>query len=381
MKEFNIPEKLTSLRQLHLRSSAKIWSESESIEQFIVTCNSDDLDFRFQDPSDYQEFQDKYWVTFMKELGPKDPLLVASEENPYLFWYEGVVPFFNSTNGEYLVQPYINNSIVLKLPKRPPESEVDGYELANALSSYSAISSWLFTDEDPEKQKEFKYKNSGANTLGDLHFTEEIFNTEPELFIKNVGRYSVYFSPAYAEFYEKQYGKPLLYDNPTELIANSLAPIQPKPSYDLNNDSGTYLSFGAAMQKLVALMWTDNDVWQLIITKDKAAHKPGQTIKLIEQLLGYNYPFYLDLVLEEDENISYEKTRDKWVWTYNEETCGSLVHKTTERGLIAGKQYNNPQLPLQELVLVIPAPPKQASLAPVALMSYDTDNSGYPFSC
>ncbi|PKG39284.1 hypothetical protein [Psychromonas sp. Urea-02u-13] len=378
MKEFNIPEKLTSLRQLHLRSSAKIWSESESIEQFLVTCNSEELDFRFQDPSDYSEFKDKYWVTFMKELGPKNPLKVACKDNPYLFWYEGVVPFFNTTNGEYLVQPYINNSIVLKLPKAP---EVGGYELANALSSYSAISSWLFTDEDPQKQKEFEYKNSGANTLGDLHFTEELFNTDPELFIKNVGRYSVYFSPAYAIFYEKEYGKPLLYDNPTELIANSLAPIQPKPSYDLNNDTGTYLSFGAAMQKLVALMWTDNDVWKLIITKDKDAHKPGQTIKLIEQLLGYNYPFYLDLVLEEDENIVYDQAQDKWVWLYDEETCNSLVHKQGERGLKAGKKYNNPQLPLQELILAIPAPPKQASLSPVALMSYNTDNSGYPFSC
>jgi len=165
-----------------------------------------------------------------------------------------------------------------------------------------------------------------------------------------------------------------------ELIPTILDPKVPRPSYDLSDDASLYISFGAVMANLVSLLWTNEDMQKLFITKDLDSHKPGQTIKLLKDILEYDYPFHLDLLLFEDEDAIYsedESGRGNWSWQYDEQTCNAF-----EEGLLnPDTRYDNPQLPLQGMELVVPVPPKVEAMEPVALNRYNIDDSAFPFTC
>ena len=391
IKPLNILTDLTRLRDLHLQSIAQIWTDSDGIEQFISQCNKENLDFRTVDPSSFngESFKDKYWVKMLLQLGPKNPEQTVEikkiddegDYNTYLFWYEEIAPYYNELSGQYMLQPYLNNRITLKLPKKPvvPAGENESHFLTRAIASFIHESPWMF-NEKLESQQSLTYKDSKASSLGDLSLVEDFFGYECALFIKAYGRYCVYFSAAYQEFYQQKYNKPLDCRSPVELIPTILDPKVPRPSYDLSDDASLYISFGAVMANLVSLLWTNEDMQKLFITKDLDSHKPGQTIKLLKDILEYDYPFHLDLLLFEDEDAIYsedESGRGNWSWQYDEQTCNAF-----EEGLLnPDTRYDNPQLPLQGMELVVPVPPKVEAMEPVALNRYNIDDSAFPFTC
>lgn len=391
IKPLNILTDLTRLRDLHLQSIAQVWTESDEIELFISQCNKEGLDFRTVSPVSFNDgyYKDMYWVKMLIQLGPKKPAEAmevkriddSGEFNRYLFWYEQIAPYYNEISGQYMLQPYLNNTITLRLPKKPLASDntSDGYFQTRAIASFIHNSPWMF-NEKQDCQAPLTYKATGASTLGDLSMVEDFFDYDCALFIQAYARYCVYFSKAYQEFYERKYNKKLDHSSPVELIPTLLDPKVPKPSYDLSDDASLYISFGAVMANLISLLWTNDDLRKMFITSDINSHKPGQTIKLLKDLMEYDYPFHLDLILLEDDHAIYTEEvngKGNWHWQYDQTTCDAFVGDTLRPDTI----YNYPQLPLQGMDLVVPVPPTIEAIAPVALNRYNVDDSAFPFTC
>ncbi|WP_028862615.1 hypothetical protein [Psychromonas aquimarina] len=395
----SVADRMINLRLLHLRECAEIWSESESIENFIITCNEKKIDFRWQDPLDETvfdiKFKDKAWVKFLKAYGPKKAGEPVKEGNPYLFWYEGIPPFYNPSNSSMILQPYINNRIIIKVPKKQNvkyfengqivESEecLTGFQQAIALTNIVADDPALFSAKQQSNQN-LTYK-SGAETMYTLDLSEKEYNINTGLFVADSGRYSVYFSPAYKEYRKLFDLPPIVPHDPTQLIPEILAPEQPEKSFNLdNNSSGLYFSLSAGLRNLLTTMWTNDSIWDLAITTKERLeqHKPGQTVKLINDLLDTTYPLHFDLVIMEDEHAHYVLDKDtgkgSWIWIYSED----FVSKFKEGSDIkAGVAYPTSKLPLQMIEYTIPTPPQNESMAPIALMNYDVDDYGMPFTC
>jgi len=427
-----------------------MWNEKDSIEKFIRKCTENDLDFRFEDPADYG-LEKKYWAKVLKRVGPKyphrevEPKKITKGEdspkdNPYLFWLLETVPYYNQLRARYVLQPFQNNTIAIKLPKRPttPEGmtkEQEGWWLSQAIAAYSQISPWMFImSETPGLTN----KVSGASSVGDLTYSEDYFGLQTKLFIRGVEQFSVYFMKSYQEYYLKKTGKPLVYKKDVEVYESLLAPNPPDPSYDLSNASSIYLSFGAAMLNLVSLIWNSEEMWKMVITKEEDIHKyePGQTVLLINELLGYEYPFHFDFVILEDKEadfvsrkVAYSHNKKKkiednpvwkpnedlidWLWTWKydgdeykgwsptgykevkveEEYLNSTesfiqaVHNIADYEVQMEPEfhrdvyYPSPRFPLQQLWQVCPYPPTSSEAAPIALNRYNIDDSKYPFTC
>jgi hypothetical protein len=394
----SVADRMINLRLLHLRECAEIWSESESIEKFIMVCNEKKIDFRWQNPLDETlfalEFKEKGWVKYLIAFGPRIAEAVK-EGNPYLFWYEGIPPFYNPSNSSMMLQPFINNRIIIKVPKKQRVKYIEnnkiveskeyltGFQQAIALTIFAAEDPAVFTSKQ-EINQNLTYK-SGAETMCTLDLSEKEYNIKTGLFVADSGRYSVYFSPAYKE-YRKLFDLPAIVPrDPTQLIPEILAPEQPKKSFNLdNNSSGLYFSISAGIRNLLTTMWTEDSIWNLVITSKEFfdQHKPGQTVKLINELLDTTYPLHFDLVFMEDEHAHYvldKKTgKGSWKWMYDNE----FVSKFQEGSDIeAGVPYPTSKLPLQIIEYTIPSPPQNEGMAPIALMNYDVDDYGMPFTC
>jgi hypothetical protein len=387
---------ILALRQLHLQSIAQIWAERKQIDTFIEEYSkrgSDENAYQWTNPLTL--FPDAYWAQLVVETGPRNREKKVSKDNPYYFWAEGVAPFFDFNNGRYMVQPYANNRIYVSVPKKL-QGQADSPELAaKAIASYFVSAPGLFSTLHPEAQKNLTYKEaSGAKTMGDLDAVEAMFGIESGLFIAMTTRY----------ISAKHFNFNSLRESITHLLA---AGAEVETSFNLSDNASLYHAFGAAMQNLIALMWTSEPVRLSVITDpaDLArplGHVPGSTIQLFKELVGYDYPFFMDLILLEDTEASfhaevwarngstngevkitnpgssdYKKLLNRWVWTYSKARIDSVI----DSGIEAGKFYLNPKFPLQTLELMVPMQPDIKENSAVALTRYNVDSSGYPFSC
>ncbi|MGF1737879.1 hypothetical protein [Photobacterium satsumensis] len=413
--------KMINLRLLHLRECAQIWSESANIESFIEMCNthtlnsagklikltdtddkSECIDFRYQNPLDTEifgsKFEGQYWVDYMIAAGPKDPTKVVSKKNHYMFWQEGIAPYYNPASSSAMVQPYINNRLIIKVPKKQTLNTISGQRINKGKESLSGFEQTIalsvaagnypsFFTTCSEGDKSVTYE-SGAQSMGDLALSENKFNIETDLFIAHTGLYSLYFSKAYAKFRHNVGLPPLDRHEPTQLIPELLAPGQPQRSYNLNNDAdGLYFGLSAGVRNLVTMMWAENNLWDLLITKPEQLdqHKPGQTVKLVNELLDTTYPLHFDLILMEDEHAVYafdedDRTEGRWYWVYEQELTSSFDGES-QKDVEPNVPYLRPKLPLQIVQYSIPHPPENEGMAPIALMNYDVDDEGFPFTC
>ncbi|PHS05747.1 MAG: hypothetical protein COA88_11815 [Kordia sp.] len=397
--------RVMNLRQIHIQSVAEVWSETEEIENFIKNAKCDPAftgekegqDYKYINPVKWLNDQGKdsnnsYWTKMVVKLGPKDPTkkvihsLDDDLDNPYYFWYEGVSPFFNISNGNYMLQPYLNNRIVIKVPSRPRFRSNASINSSIAIAAYFAASPSLFGKRN-ETQENKIYSGSGGSTVGHLDLMEETFGINSNLFIKLEERYTSKFT----------------FNKFKQSLSNVLTPLGPEknkqPSFDLADSPALYNSFAAALQSLVALMWSSDEIYEAIITKPEDLKKEfngGSTIQLMNELLGYEYPFSLDLIIMEDKDVAFhldpvvdvvgldKPEKNCWLWKYDEKVCEELEANSSEADGCAiklDKYYLHPQIPLQTLQLVIPMKPRDNSIAPVALTRYNVDSSGYPFSC
>lgn len=395
----SVADRMINLRLLHLRECAEIWSESQNIEDFINECNGKKIDFRWQDPLNETlfalKFKDKNWVKYLKAFGPRIAEEAAKEGNPYLFWYEGIPPFYNPSTSSMMLQPFINNRIIIKVPKKQRVKYIEndliveskeylsGFQQAIALTSFAADDPAVFSAKQKSNHN-LTYK-SGAETMYTLDLSEKEYNINTGLFVADSGRYSVYFSSAYKEYRKLFDLPPIVPRDPTQLIAEMLAPEQPKKSFNLDNDSsGLYFSISAGIRNLLTTMWTEDSIWDLVITSKEFfnQHKPGQTVKLINELLDTTYPLHFDLVLMEDEHAHYilDKNTGKgsWKWIYTPEFVSQFQDGSDIK---AGVPYSISKLPLQIIEYTIPTPPQNEGMAPIALMNYDVDDYGMPFTC
>jgi hypothetical protein len=382
------------LRQLHLQSIAQIWGEGAQIEEFIKEYGQGGR-YKYTNPK--KLYPDAFWSKLVVEIGPKNPLQEASASNPYHFWAEGVAPFFNAANGQYMVQPFANNRIYVSVPKKL--TEIDGQpvspsKMTKAIAAYFVSSPGMFGERDVHHQKDLSYNNdSGGKIQGDLDAMEAAFGIDSGFFIKMITRY---ISPSSFHFNPMQ-----------QSLTHALAPkTKAIPSFDLSDNSSLYHSFGAAMQNLLALMWSNDSVRKSVITNPENMDKDGGyvaggTIQLLKELVNYDYPFLMDLVIVEDTEVefhkevwesksnmgevkltnphsdNYKKMLNRWVWTYKQERIDTVMNS----GIEVGKYYLRPKFPLQTLELMVPMQPDMKENSAVALTRYNVDSSGYPFSC
>ncbi|GAA3934184.1 hypothetical protein [Litoribacillus peritrichatus] len=385
---FHTLNKITTLRQLHIQSIAQIWSESDEITKFIEEAGED---YKSINPTEWvcpesgeKPYQESFWARLTVKLGPVKVFDKLSNENPYRFWYKGVAPIFNSSNGGYMVQPFVNNRIIIKLPKKP--ENLSPTELTKAIAAYFVSSPGLFGDSHIS-QHDLNFKNSGASVLGDLNILQEQFQLNSGLFIKMVTRFTSEYN----------------FDPVEQTIDSVIVPqVDVHSTYDLSDSPSVYNSFGAAMQNLLALMWSSEEIRKAVITKpeDIEKHPPGQTVRIIKELIGYEYPFLLDLIIEEDNDTAFFdkvnlvdrdsgvvsvkeaqgglELRNRWVWRYDQETIDQLDSKGN---LSPSDYYIFPKIPLQTLEMVVPIQPQLKDNSPVALSRYNVDSAGFPFSC
>ena len=386
-----------SLRELHLQTIPTVWADGGQIEEFI---KQNPNTYQYTDPTKSEAFKNSYWAKLVVETGPKVPEQAVSESNPYYFWAKGIAPFFDANNGRYMIQPFANNRIFVSVPKKIVGTESSAalaVKATKAIAAYFVSSPSMFREMNPLIQKNMTYAASGAKTMGDFDAMKDMFGTECQLFIKLMSRYisadNWDFKPLQQSFMH------LLAPG-----ANNLA-----STYNLGDGNSLYYAFGAALQNLVALIWSNECARKSVITKrENLVHltpyspAPGGTVQLLKELVGYDYPFFMDLIILEDEDAvffeqvwekvgssngevlttnpnsrEYKELVDRWVWTYSKERIDSVL----DSGIEVGKYYIQPKFPIQAIELMVPMQPDIKENSPVALTRYNVDSSGYPFSC
>lgn len=145
--------------------------------------------------------------------------------------------------------------------------------------------------------------------------------------------------------------------------------------FDLGDNFDDFISFAAALFNALALSW-DNAFFFEELTAWKgtcwdpeaepgSVGKPKKTINILNEWLGYKYPWELDLVIMPDETAEYDVTEKRWVKTTAPNLMLTLPRMTGQPTVAKEVEANRNNLGVPVLGLAL----------------YNTDGPGYPFTC
>jgi ribosomally synthesized peptide (two-chain TOMM family) len=139
--------------------------------------------------------------------------------------------------------------------------------------------------------------------------------------------------------------------------------------FDLGVNFEDFISFAAAIFNAVALSW-DNEVFlgQLTAYKGEAETDRKKTITLLNEWLGYKYPWQLDLVVRTDEKATYNPAKRAWENTTPPVLMLTIPWMTGATGGDAAQAE-------------VDTNKKNLGVAIVGVALYNTDGPGYPFTC
>ena len=110
---------------------------------------------------------------------------------------------------------------------------------------------------------------------------------------------------------------------------------------DIATIIGSFLSFGSVMMRAVALLWSDQEFYNAFVTQgDPEANKKNNpnARRALQKWLRYDWPFFLDLIIKEDQGITWNSKKWVGVWTPADLTLNvPLVPGTkVENGQVTG---------------------------------------------
>jgi ribosomally synthesized peptide (two-chain TOMM family) len=228
-------------------------------------------------------------------------------------------PRVNAAGGAVMTLPYWGESITVYLPKKPAG---DAREQMDALALYYHENPWFL-------------QNKGESDL--------LGGTAPE---------SVLTLPP---VYEGKW---------TSVNAD----LDRNTRFDLGSSFDDFISFAAAMFNAVALAWS-NELFLADLTDYKGEREElrKQTITLLNEWLGYKYPWQLDLIVQTDPTATYSD--GKWTRTTPPVLMLTLPWMTgAAKGAEAAIQETE-------------ANKRNPGVAIMGLALYNTDGPGYPFTC
>lgn len=319
-----------------------------------MSLTKDLLDFR----TTYLKAIAKAWGNddFKKVLcEPNNALNVFAEHFGYKCPWEinfsitddGAGPFYNALQGVYMVTPLSFDKFVLYIPKEPKRGST-----SLAAACFYNNSPWLL-----------KY-NTDNNLPKSPIMPPILPYSEKD---KNINDEGVFIA---------------------------------QNSYDLGDSEKDFTDFGGAIFAALALIWENKKFKELFVSDADAEEYPPfqQSVTLLKDWLGYDYPWDVDLVVREDplaEFVYWETYKNNKGQVYivaldgeNGNELASDGEKTSAMELIAsewnwawikdGELYDSTPL---GLVLSLPAKPDDAANNVLALTRYNTDGPGFPFTC
>ena len=346
-------------------------------------------------------------VGFRRELTKQDaeegnkPLDILNDKFDYVCPWELELelqdhtergPRVNIANGTVMTRPYCGESITVYIPdppeRKPEMSDAEYLKLEmEALAAYYDQYLYFFLRPKRNGAKKPPSLSKGDTAADSPDATEGYLHKVAWLTV---------------EAFRSQRSQLTANGMPSEWSSVNTLPSQ-NSRFSLGTSPDDFLSFAAAMFNAVALAWHDEKFKELL-TRDPdklgpngEPWKPGQTIRLLEQWLGYKYPWELELIvlsdaeeLEADAKVDakvdakgaakygakYDATKSKWTnmqwatltltlpWMSGRSSLVNRIpdlHKSQEEEI---KENNkNPRVTIMGLAL------------------YNTDGPGYPFTC
>jgi len=262
----------------------------------------------------------------------RDPLLVIKEAFGYecpwqiqllLHDHSEHAPRVNPAMGTVMTQPHRGETITIYIPRRPkpephesPEHHVK--QVMDALATYYVEHRWLF--ETRTRGSEDKHDPPSPLPLEGLP--------------------------------------------PAEWFSVAMLPNR-NDRFDLGICVDAVLSFAAAMFNAVALAW-DNAKFLELLIRPGAPGTAGKTIQLMDEWLGYKFPWDLELKIEIDEAARYESRNGRGKWTIRPPKVVLVLPWMTGA---------------TELREEIAANQRNPGVAIMGVALYNTDGPGYPFTC
>ena len=300
----------------------------------------------------------KAWenTEFKQELcKPNNALKVFKKEFDYTCPWEinfsitddGAGPFYNALQGVYMVTPLSFDKFVLYVPKKPKRGNI-----TLAAASFYNNSPWLL-----------KYKSESSLPKSPI--------MPPIL--------------PYAKSAEDIYEDNVLL---------------PQTSYDLGDSEKDFTDFGGAIFAALGLIWDNKKFKELFVSDSDATVYPPieQSVTLLKDWLGYEYPWDVDLVVREDPLAdfvfleTYKNSNGQVYIAALDGENGNLLasdgDKISDMELTSsewqwawikeGELFNSTPL---GLVLSLPVKPDDGENCVLALTRYNTDGPGFPFTC
>jgi ribosomally synthesized peptide (two-chain TOMM family) len=151
-----------------------------------------------------------------------------------------------------------------------------------------------------------------------------------------------------------------------------------RDSFNLGDNVEDFISFSAAIFNAVALAWDNELMWNDLIAYHGGPGQPRKrTITLLNEWLGYSYPWDLDLFIQEDKKARYDSSKGLWVDTTPPVLMLTLPWMTGADAQVGDTKAKLAKDRKQEV--------EQNKANPgVAIMGvalYNTDGPGYPFTC
>ena len=275
-------------------------------------------------------------------------------------------PRLNPASGRVMTLPYWGESLTIYIPHKPKYDDSVPYEVQvqnqlDALAAYYNQNTWLLQNK-PENEKALNTKGATAPSQTDA--------TDPN---------------------------PLGHPDPPKIFERKWSLVSKKDRYDLGDDVNDFISFAAAIFNAVALAWQDQLMWN-----ELTAYKGGletesraRTISILNEWLGYNYPWELDLVIKADDTATYvpykpdDENAGKWIKTTPPELMLTLPWMS---GVDIDPKIKSED-PLEVRASKFTAATEKAAktevdvnlknpgLAIMGLALYNTNGPGYPFTC
>lgn len=148
--------------------------------------------------------------------------------------------------------------------------------------------------------------------------------------------------------------------------------------YNMGDNVDDFISFAAAMFNALALAWDNELMWNDLTGYNGGPDQPRKrTITLLNEWLGYNYPWDLDLFIQEDKKARYDASKGKWVDTTPPVLMLTIPWMTGADAQVGDDKEKLAKDRLQEVERNKANP----GVAIMGVALYNSDGPGYPFTC
>ena len=280
-------------------------------------------------------------------------------------------PRLNPAKGRVMTLPYWGEAITIYIPRKPsgsPATQLD------ALAAYYQENPWFLRTKEVAQDSSQGIPPQAAAMVSAAVFLETDERQEKP------------------QKYEKK-----IVDPPRRFDEKWVAVNVDNDRYDLGDNIEDFISLAAAIFNAVALAWTNETLWTelTVYTGDAKEESRARTIGILNEWLGYNYPWQLDLIIQEDKTAKYvpytqsqDVNRGKWInttppklmltipWMSGAESKAVIKEDPSEADRIAVAKADE-EAAREEVKLNQNNP----SVAIMGLALYNTDGAGYPFTC